>query len=146
MFNLTVDEAHTFYVGEQGWLVHNTNCPSVRSVADNSPRPPRTGDSRTVAVLETNNGYTIGGSGFYGPIDMRTQAALDAVPNNLRSPFHGFCAEISCLSNATGMDLSGATISTSKVRGLQSTQHGIPHEPCPSCTHVLNQLGVEYKK
>ena len=23
MFNLTVDEAHTFYVGTQGWLVHN---------------------------------------------------------------------------------------------------------------------------
>ncbi len=27
MFNLTVDEAHTFYVGEKGWLVHNTSCP-----------------------------------------------------------------------------------------------------------------------
>ncbi|WP_424949461.1 hypothetical protein [Deinococcus sp.] len=25
MFNLTVDEAHTFYVGENGWLVHNQN-------------------------------------------------------------------------------------------------------------------------
>jgi filamentous hemagglutinin len=25
MFNLTVDEAHTFYVGEKGWLVHNCN-------------------------------------------------------------------------------------------------------------------------
>jgi hypothetical protein len=25
MFNLTVDEAHTFFVGEQDWLVHNTN-------------------------------------------------------------------------------------------------------------------------
>ncbi|AXH00905.1 hypothetical protein DVJ83_17490 (plasmid) [Deinococcus wulumuqiensis] len=24
MFNLTVDEAHTFYVGTNGWLVHNT--------------------------------------------------------------------------------------------------------------------------
>ena len=25
MFNLTVDEAHTFYVGTNGWLVHNCN-------------------------------------------------------------------------------------------------------------------------
>ncbi|AFD28228.1 YD repeat protein (plasmid) [Deinococcus gobiensis I-0] len=25
MFNLTVDEAHTFYVGQDGWLVHNTS-------------------------------------------------------------------------------------------------------------------------
>lgn len=25
MFNLTVSEAHTFYVGQDGWLVHNCN-------------------------------------------------------------------------------------------------------------------------
>ncbi|MBX8465015.1 polymorphic toxin-type HINT domain-containing protein [Deinococcus sp. RIT780] len=27
MFNLTVSEAHTYYVGQDGWLVHNTGCP-----------------------------------------------------------------------------------------------------------------------
>lgn len=26
MFNLTVSEAHTYYVGQEGWLVHNANC------------------------------------------------------------------------------------------------------------------------
>jgi hypothetical protein len=26
MYNLTVDEAHTFFVGEEGWLVHNDDC------------------------------------------------------------------------------------------------------------------------
>ncbi len=26
MYNLTVDTAHTFFVGEGEWLVHNTNC------------------------------------------------------------------------------------------------------------------------
>ena len=32
MYNLTVDTAHTFFVGEQGWSVHNTSCPiSIRS-------------------------------------------------------------------------------------------------------------------
>ena len=31
MFNLTVDEAHTFYVGTAGWLVHN--CPSETATA-----------------------------------------------------------------------------------------------------------------
>ncbi|WP_235910277.1 polymorphic toxin-type HINT domain-containing protein [Deinococcus kurensis] len=25
MFNLTVSEAHTYYVGQEGWLVHNAN-------------------------------------------------------------------------------------------------------------------------
>ncbi|WP_420594231.1 polymorphic toxin-type HINT domain-containing protein [Deinococcus sp.] len=33
MFNLTVDEAHTFYVGEKGWLVHNVRGAAVRSFA-----------------------------------------------------------------------------------------------------------------
>jgi len=28
MYNLTVAEAHTFFVGQQGWLVHN-KCPDV---------------------------------------------------------------------------------------------------------------------
>ncbi|MEM8535049.1 MAG: polymorphic toxin-type HINT domain-containing protein [Chloroflexota bacterium] len=27
MYNLTVDEAHTFFVGAQRWLVHNSGCP-----------------------------------------------------------------------------------------------------------------------
>ncbi|GMA14374.1 hypothetical protein E5F05_01880 (plasmid) [Deinococcus metallilatus] len=26
MFNLTVSEAHTYYVGQDGWLVHNADC------------------------------------------------------------------------------------------------------------------------
>ncbi len=28
MFNLTVETAHTFYVGQDGWLVHNAGAPS----------------------------------------------------------------------------------------------------------------------
>ncbi|CAG0926683.1 partial putative deoxyribonuclease RhsB, partial [Thermoflexales bacterium] len=37
MYNLTVAEAHTFFVGEQQWLVHN-ECPKVHSVyADGTP-------------------------------------------------------------------------------------------------------------
>jgi hypothetical protein len=27
MYNLTVDEAHTFFVGDGAWLVHNIDCP-----------------------------------------------------------------------------------------------------------------------
>jgi len=26
MYNLTVDVAHTFFVGQWGWLVHNAGC------------------------------------------------------------------------------------------------------------------------
>lgn len=37
MYNLTVAEAHTFFVGEAQWLVHNTNCswpPDLSGVKD----------------------------------------------------------------------------------------------------------------
>jgi hypothetical protein len=36
MYNLTVDDAHTFFVGEQAWLVHNT-CFTGFSTANNPP-------------------------------------------------------------------------------------------------------------
>jgi filamentous hemagglutinin len=31
MYNLTVDEAHTFFVGEGQWLVHNVDCSGIVS-------------------------------------------------------------------------------------------------------------------
>lgn len=40
MFNLTVDEAHTFYVGTSGWLVHNMSCltpGAVKAFAEDLP-------------------------------------------------------------------------------------------------------------
>jgi len=33
MYNLTVDEAHTYYVGDGQWLVHNA-CPPIESAQD----------------------------------------------------------------------------------------------------------------
>lgn len=43
MFNLTVDTAHTFYVGQDGWLVHNQN----------NPKPPYT-KFQTVNASDVN--------------------------------------------------------------------------------------------
>ena len=51
MFNLTVDEAHTFYVGQDGWLVHN---------AGGSPVLPTATDLRAWAGKQ---GYTKSMSG-----------------------------------------------------------------------------------
>jgi YD repeat-containing protein len=41
MFNLTVDEAHTFYVGQNGWLVHN--CDDLTPVTNALERAIQTG-------------------------------------------------------------------------------------------------------
>lgn len=43
MYNLTVDTAHTFFVGEGQWLVHNT----CRSINDLRPDPSATGPHST---------------------------------------------------------------------------------------------------
>jgi len=47
MYNLTVDEAHTFFVGDGQWLVHNTKCPPLvgqfPSKADEIPGPLQNG-------------------------------------------------------------------------------------------------------
>jgi len=40
MFNLTVSEAHTYYVGQDGWLVHNSGCGEIiYSALDGLGRP-----------------------------------------------------------------------------------------------------------
>ena len=46
MYNLTVADAHTFFVGNQQWLVHNAKCPVDLYAFGNStqPRAPRPSD------------------------------------------------------------------------------------------------------
>jgi hypothetical protein len=45
MYDLTVDEAHTFFVGDGQWLVHNTqSCiPSLDDLANSAAQPDRGG-------------------------------------------------------------------------------------------------------
>lgn len=120
---------------------------SARNLADTYPRPPREGDPRTVAVLETpSHGLYPGRSGFSEPNHPEVQHALDNVPNGSRSPFHGRCAEIDCLNQSyTAGDIpSGGALGTARVRGPNSAAHGTPIEPCASCADVLQQLGVAW--
>lgn len=57
MFNLTVSEAHTFYVGQDGWLVHNANgvaCPTVLKLR--AQQLAERNGSSDVTILTTNGG------------------------------------------------------------------------------------------
>jgi len=99
-------------------------------------------------VLKLQDGRSYpGSSGFTGPRNPVVEAALAAVPEDVRPPFHGYCAEIQCLSDALNAkeNLTGSVVSTARVRGLNSQQHGTPIPPCPSCEVVLDKLGVGYK-
>src|SRR3954465_9396006 len=69
--------------------------------ADASPRPPRDGDPRTVAVMDTPSGNRYyGRSGSGSPNHPVVQAALDDVPEAQQSAYHGECAEIHCMNQA----------------------------------------------
>jgi hypothetical protein len=152
MYNLSVAVAHTFFVGDEAWLVHNcggTTQDAATALADTMKRPPVAGqDPLTVGVLETPSAHRYPGqSGSGAPTHPTVQAALDNVPLSQREGFHGQCAEIQCLSSAAaaGETLQGSVISTARVRGPNSTQHGTSIPPCRSCEHVLQQLGVKHQ-
>ncbi len=57
MFNLTVDQAHTFYVGEGEWLVHNT-CPirGNAQITDPNHAPKVTGEAQRLQGQQDPNG------------------------------------------------------------------------------------------
>jgi DNA/RNA non-specific endonuclease len=50
-YNLTVDDAHTFFVGEQSWLVHNTCTWPPTVTTDGQGRPTRVEVRLTNSVL-----------------------------------------------------------------------------------------------
>ena len=63
MYNLTVAEAHTFFVGAQRWLVHNAKCPNIdRRPGDfEDIRDKHTKSGRAFQIAEDDKSY------FYEP-------------------------------------------------------------------------------
>jgi uncharacterized protein YukE len=77
----------------------------------------------------------------------RLLEALDKVPAEIRTDYHGRCAEMRAIDQALheGARLKGAVITTAKVRPLRSIAHGTAHHPCASCAHILQQFGIKYR-
>ncbi|MEJ5150699.1 RHS repeat-associated core domain-containing protein [Comamonas sp. MYb396] len=72
-------------------------------------------------------------------------AALDKVPKNKRAPWHGYCAEMGCLSQSldAGVNPEGGTSRAVNI-GSSGRGHGTPKQTCPSCRNVLDQFGVNH--
>ena len=96
MFNLSVQTAHTFYVGTQGWLVHNCD-PISRSAGNLVAQQIRTTlnlgtNKRTIAYADIYikglEGRIIGvsGSADYGETLAKRLGARFAGPTNLTGP------------------------------------------------------------
>lgn len=77
MYNLTVDEAHTFFVGDGQWLVHNVQCDLefLTNIADDPLE-------QNQAVLER---YQEGKAGFSGVYDPKNEVFL-ARPSDSPNP------------------------------------------------------------
>ena len=60
MYNLTVAVAHTFFVGDQQWLVHNVKCTSTPPRLHHSSLPQGERDALYDTVQKVRNGDTNG--------------------------------------------------------------------------------------
>ncbi|SEU13869.1 RHS repeat-associated core domain-containing protein, partial [Pseudomonas graminis] len=95
--------------------------------------------------LHVGNRVFVAVSGSGRPIHPTVQEALDAVPIKKRAPWHGECAEISCLSQAydAGINPAGGTSRAINI-GESGKGHGTPKKACRTCSPVLDSLGVNY--
>lgn len=120
----------------------------ARDLADSLRLLPAKDRPSTVAVLRIGDSLYEGASG--SPVDLHpdVQQALDAIPANLRSDFHGKCAEPKSLSAAVhaGDILSGGEISTAKVRPPGNNDHSAPIAPCSSCVPLLQGYEVVFRE
>lgn len=116
---------------------------SVRSLhKDTRPSVAAALQTRDGKIFDSLSGPT------HDPVELhpRVQDALDQIPETERSDYHGSCAEPKAISKAlhAGADLAGSSISTAKIRGPNSEQHGAPYDPCKSCARMLDSLGIQY--
>jgi hypothetical protein len=161
MYNLTVALAHTFFVGEGEWLVHNEslcNPKEVRArakeyaqeVIDKYSKNP---DARphTIAILQLKDGtifVAFSGEGLEVP-----QFIKNIIGKNNRHPFNFKCAEMGCIvkamagKNITQLSgaiktLSGSIITTVQLRG--GADNPMFHAPCSptGCGTVLKKLEI----
>jgi RHS repeat-associated protein len=99
----------------------------------------------TVAVVETPAGELIPGRNQGNIFNQEMQDFLKTLEP---SDYSGQCAEVNAISEALnrGINLNGAEISVSHVRGLgtQGLKHGAPSPPCPACAAVLKRWGLTY--
>jgi hypothetical protein len=69
MYNLTVAEAHTFFVGQGGWLVHNAGpCGGIGKTSEFSLSHGLNGDSATKQIISLANEMKLNGFNNLDPI------------------------------------------------------------------------------
>lgn len=68
MYNLTVAEAHTFFVGEQQWLVHNCRIPTASQISIPGPTNSPYGKVDYLLGKVPGSQESIGKGGFFAGV------------------------------------------------------------------------------
>jgi RHS repeat-associated protein len=81
-------------------------------------------------------------------LDRKVLKILEAIPVDLRAPWHGGCAEPRCITNALRImrpsELEDAAIASAKVRKPGHASHGLLEDPCDSCKQLLRPLVINW--
>ncbi len=114
--------------------------------ASKKTRPTSTAGLSVPGHPEPFPGSSIKGGGNHD-LHPDVQAAYDRVPDHVRAEVggaHSKCGEAEALSDAmkAGVDPRGGVMAAVNVRAEGNPAHGTPKPPCPSCKHVLEELGV----
>lgn len=82
----------------------------------------------------------------YRPAHPKVQEALDRIPAEQRSKYHGGCAEVGCLGQAldAGVNPAGGNSHAVKIRAEGKAAHGTFLEACNSCKALLDYFGVKH--
>ena len=85
-------------------------------------------------------------SGSGTPIHPEVQEALDSVPEDMRPPWHGWCAEPGCVSQALNayLDPSTGSMTAYQIGDVNpEVAHGEVRPPCTSCEVLRDWFGYD---
>ncbi|MFI6567073.1 RHS repeat-associated core domain-containing protein [Streptomyces sp. NPDC050534] len=147
VYNLTVDELHTYYVLAAGTavLVHNDNplvCP-LRVYTDLLRMGPGSNSGAT-SVL-----WTPSGNMYFNVSRFRSPAELGDLPLVLRRvvrqlDHHGGCAEIGCITDAlnAGERIKGSSSLAMVHKPFDNPANRRLIPGCPACQQLMRRLGI----
>ncbi|MFD8917445.1 RHS repeat-associated core domain-containing protein [Streptomyces sp. NPDC059569] len=142
VYNLTVDDLHTYYAlaGATPVLVHNCNLGDYADSVRNEP-----------GVKFASEYTSPSGAKYYGRNKHGQQAEGPLADALERTGHHGGCAEVHCLIQAQAAEgpeaIRGGTMRTVRTRNnsmptSNTDGHGEPAHPCGRCGRLLEDLEI----
>ncbi|HEX2144901.1 MAG TPA: RHS repeat-associated core domain-containing protein [Glycomyces sp.] len=156
VYNLTVEEVHTFSVAaaETDFLTHNCGdgaLEAAQEAADEASTIRPSGARPAVAEgLETSSGSVFASTSIRGAkvrLHPAVSAVLNTVSPSTRGVGHGQCGLAVCLSQAlfSGESPVGGSAAAVLIRGnTDHPKHGYGVGPCSSCAALVEHFDLDF--